>query len=174
MKVCPRRGAGFLDRHGRFCYSFYRRSRSKPMNTDEIEIKVIAAADRNAVKKLYQEAGWWQQEDESAGHCAWIDALVKNSFCFAGAFSGGELIGMGRAVSDGVSDAYIQDVVVLKKFRRAGIGNRIIQKLIGFLQERHIGWIGLIAEPGTQPFYRELGFMPMEGYTPMLLKKKKD
>jgi len=143
------------------------------MNAEEIEIKVITAADRAAVKKLYLDAGWWGKNDEKADGDSWLDALVKQSFCFAGAFFKGELIGMGRALSDGVSDAYIQDVVVLKKFRRAGIGNKIIEKLIEFLQSRRIGWIGLIAEPGTQPFYQRLGFEPMAGYTPMLLKKKK-
>jgi spermidine synthase len=142
------------------------------MNLDEIEIKVIATAERSAVKKLYQDAGWWEKNDETADGCTWIDILVRQSFCFVGAFLRNELIGMGRAVSDGVSDAYIQDVVVLKKFRRAGIGNRIIAKIIEFLQSRRIGWIGLIAEPGTQDFYQRLGFTPMEGYTPMLLKRK--
>jgi ribosomal protein S18 acetylase RimI-like enzyme len=143
-----------------------------PMNLDEIEIKVITSAERNSVKKLYQEAGWWQPVDETADGCAWVDALVRQSFCFVGAFCGGELIGMGRAVSDGVSDAYIQDVVVSKKFRRAGIGNRIIEKIIECLRSRRIGWIGLIAEPGTQPFYQRLGFAAMAGYTPMLLERK--
>jgi ribosomal protein S18 acetylase RimI-like enzyme len=141
------------------------------MNLDEIEIKVTADVDRAAVKRLYQEAGWWQQDDETADGCAWIDTLVRQSFCFVGAFRGAELIGMGRAVSDGVSDAYIQDVVVLKKYRRAGIGYQVIEKIIQFLQSRRIGWIGLIAEPGTQRFYQRLGFNTMEGYTPMLLKK---
>jgi ribosomal protein S18 acetylase RimI-like enzyme len=145
----------------------------KRMNSEEIEIKVVAEVDRFAVKRLYQDAGWWEANDESDG-CAWIDDLVRQSFCFVGAFSGAELIGMGRAVSDGVSDAYIQDVVVFKKFRRAGIGNKIIEKTIEFLQSRRIGWIGLIAEPGTQSFYQRLGFVAMQGYTPMLLKKKKE
>ncbi|MCX6554572.1 MAG: GNAT family N-acetyltransferase [Candidatus Aminicenantes bacterium] len=144
------------------------------MNQDEIEIKVVAALDRAAVKKLYQEAGWWRQEDDGADDCAWIDTLVRQSFCFVGAFSGSELIGMGRAVSDGVSDAYIQDVVVLKKFRRAGIGNKIIEKIIEFLRSRRIGWIGLIAEPGTRPFYQRLGFAVLEDYTPMRLGEKKE
>ncbi|MBN2400123.1 MAG: GNAT family N-acetyltransferase [Candidatus Aminicenantes bacterium] len=135
---------------------------------------MIATVDRDAVKRLYQDAGWWQPGDESRNGCTWIDTLVKQSFCFAGAFCGAELIGMGRALSDGISDAYIQDVVVLKKYRRAGIGRRIIEKIIHFLQARRIGWIGLIAEPGTQTFYRELGFSPLEGYTPMKLDKTRD
>lgn len=146
---------------------------AKPMNPEEIEIKLIAAVDRTAVKKLYQDAGWWGKNDETADGCAWIDTLVRQSFCFIGAFNSAELIGMGRAVSDGISDAYIQDVVVLKKFRQAGIGQKIIEKIIEFLESEHIGWIGLIAEPGTQKFYQRLGFDQMAGYTPMLLKKKK-
>jgi spermidine synthase len=145
----------------------------KTMNPEEIEIKVIADVDRVAVKRLYQDAGWWKENDETSDGCAWIDTLVRQSFCFVGAFCGVELIGMGRAVSDGISDAYIQDVVVLKKFRQAGIGNKIIEKIIEFLQSRRIGWIGLIAEPGTQQFYQRLGFTVMAGYTPMLLKRKK-
>lgn len=147
--------------------------RLKRMNSEEIEIKIIADVDRVAVKKLYQDAGWWEENDETADGWAWIDTLVRQSFCFVGAFSGSELIGMGRVVSDGVSDAYIQDVVVLKKFRGRGIGAAIIQKIIGFLKTSRIGWIGLIAEPGTQQFYQRLGFVPMEGYKPMLLKRKK-
>jgi ribosomal protein S18 acetylase RimI-like enzyme len=142
------------------------------MNPDEVEIKVIAEADRDSVKKLYRQAGWWQESDQTPDGNAWIDALVKGSFCFVGAFAGSEMIGMGRAVSDGVSDAYIQDVVVMKDLRGHGIGAAIIRKIVAFLQERRIGWIGLVAEPGTQPFYRRLGFEVMEGYVPMLLKKE--
>jgi ribosomal protein S18 acetylase RimI-like enzyme len=143
------------------------------MNLDEIEIKVIETAERDSVKKLYQHAGWWQENDETQDGCAWIDTLIRQSFCFVGAFAGAEMIGMGRAVSDGVSDAYIQDVVVLKKFRGRGIGAAIIQKIITFLKSRRIGWIGLIAEPGSQAFYQRLGFAVMEAHAPMLLKKEK-
>jgi spermidine synthase len=142
------------------------------MNPDEVEIKVIAEADRDSVRKLYRQDGWWQESDQTPDGNAWIDALVKGSFCFVGAFAGSEMIGMGRAVSDGVSDAYIQDVVVMKDLRGRGIGAAIIREIVGFLRERRIGWIGLVAEPGTKPFYRRLGFEVMEGYAPMLLKKE--
>jgi ribosomal protein S18 acetylase RimI-like enzyme len=146
----------------------------KRMNLKEIEIKVIEKAERDAIKKLYQQAGWWGSNDETPDGGAWIDDMVRGSFCFVGAFAGDEMIGMGRAVSDGVSDAYIQDVTVLKEFRGHGLGARIIAKIVDFLENRRIGWIGLIAEPGTQAFYHRLGFDPMEGFSPMLLKKKKD
>lgn len=144
------------------------------MNLDEVEIKVIADADRDSLKKLYQQAGWWHESDQTPDGNSWLDRLVKGSFCFVGAFAGEKLIGMGRAVSDGASDAYIQDVTVLEEFRGLGVGAGIVEKIVFFLQDRRIGWIGLIAEPGTQPFYRRLGFAVMEGYVPMLLKKQED
>ena len=142
------------------------------MNPDRVEIKVLADVDRDSVKKMYLHAGWWQESDQTSDGNSWIAALVRGSVCFVGAFSGAEMIGMGRAVSDGVSDAYIQDIVVLKDFRGRGIGAAIIRKIVDFLKARHIGWIGLVAAPGTQPFYRRLGFEVMEGHAPMLLKKQ--
>lgn len=144
------------------------------MNPDEVEIKVIARADRDSVKKLYQQAGWWKEADQTPDRNSWIDGLVAGSLCFVGAFAGGEMIGMGRAISDGVSDAYIQDVTVLAAYRGLGLGARIINEITGFLRGRRIGWIGLIAEPGTEAFYQRLGFAAMAGYTPMLLGEKKD
>lgn len=144
------------------------------MNPDEVEIKVIERADRDSVKKLYVQAGWWKAADETPDNNSWIDGLVSGSFCFVGAFLGGEMIGMGRAISDGASDAYIQDVTVLSEYRGQGLGARIIDRISGCLRERRIGWIGLIAEPGTQAFYQRLGFVSMSGYSPMLLDGKKD
>ena len=142
------------------------------MDPDEVEIKILVQADRESVKKLYQQAGWWSKDDEPGDGGAWIDALVKGSFCFVGAFAGKEMIGMGRAVSDGVSDAYIQDVTVLREFRGRGLGARIMKKIILFLRSRNIGWIGLVAEPGTQEFYEDLGYGPLVGYQPMLHGKR--
>jgi spermidine synthase len=140
------------------------------MNPDEVEIRIVERAERAAVQRLYMQAGWWEKGDETPDGNPWIDAMVRGSFCFAGAFAGGEMIGMGRAVSDGVSDAYIQDVTVLREFRGRGIGARIVRLLRDHLTERGIGWIGLVAEPGTEDFYRRLGFEVLPGFAPMRLK----
>ncbi len=142
-----------------------------PMNPDEVEIRILNAVDRAAVERLYRQAGWWRESDQTADGNAWIDALARGSFCFAGAFAAGEMIGMGRALSDGVSDAYIQDVTVLRAFRGRGIGAAIVRCLCRELRSRRIGWIGLVAEPGTQAFYRRLGFAEMAGHIPMRLEQ---
>lgn len=135
----------------------------------EIEVRIVRRVDREQAKRLYTEAGWWEPGDDQDS--SWIDRMVEGSFCFAGAFAGDRLVGMGRAVSDGASDAYIQDVTVLPDFRRLGIGRRLITALIGCLKEKKINWIGLIAEPGSQELYERLGFKPLAGHVPMRLRR---
>lgn len=144
------------------------------MNADRIEIKAVDEVDRAAVEELYRQAGWWHESDGTPDGNCWIDALVRGSFCFIGAFVDGRLIGMGRAISDGTSDAYIQDVTVLPAFRSRGLGAAIIRRLVEELRARRIGWIGLVAEPGTEPFYRRLGFAALAGHVPMLLEMGED
>jgi ribosomal protein S18 acetylase RimI-like enzyme len=75
---------------------------------------------------------------------------------------------MGRVISDGASDGYIQDVVVLPEFRGRGIGREIIRRLTDRCVAAGLTWIGLVAEPNTQEFYEALGFQPLTGFQPML------
>ncbi len=80
---------------------------------------------------------------------------------------------MGRVLSDGVSDGYIQDLVVLPRYQRSGIGRRIVALLLKECRVRGLGWIGLIAEPGSEKFYLPLGFQHMKGYVPLLYDTEK-
>lgn len=120
-----------------------------------------------AILSLYRDAGWWRagKDDEEA-----LTRLVKGSRLFALAVEDGLVAGMGRAISDGASDAYIQDVTVRKDCRGKGIGSLIIKSLVKELLEHNILWIGLIAEKGSHPFYEALGFLPMPDSVPMKFK----
>ena len=74
---------------------------------------------------------------------------------------------MGRALSDGVSDAYIQDIVVRTDYRGQGWGQKIVSFLVRELRTAGVDWIGLIGAPGTKDFYEKLGFAPMPNFVPM-------
>ena len=112
--------------------------------------------------RLYRIAGWVDEGDD----CGFLAAALKNSCAVCAAFDDdGSLIGMGRALGDGVSDAYVQDVVVDPGFRRRGVGGTIVRTLVAELRERGVDWIGLVGEPGTESFYRSLGFHAPEGFT---------
>ena len=133
----------------------------------EIEVKVITEASCDELIALYRGAGWWNEKTDDI---SWLPLLIRGSICFVGAFCEGRLIGMGRGIGDGISDAYIQDVTVLPEYRNKGIGGLIINKLVNALQDIGLKWIGLIGEPGTQTFYERLGFRVMKDYIPMMKK----
>ena len=133
----------------------------------DIEIKIVDAWPEEDIIELYKAGGWWKDHYKSE-----IKSLIKGSFAFAVAVHKNKAIGMGRLLSDGVSDAYIQDLVVLHKFRKKGVGKEIVKTLVDHCKSKGILWIGLIAEPNQDGFYSNLGFKTMENYTPM--KNKED
>lgn len=118
---------------------------------------------------LYRQAGWWPAEE--AEDLDRLARLVRQSHCFVAAMAHGRMIGMGRAISDGVSDAYIQDVVVDANWRRSGVGTRIVRLLLERLQADGIGWTALIAERGSSPFYDRFGFKEMANAKALLLTR---
>lgn len=116
------------------------------------------------MRALFAAGGWWEPEwDDSV-----LRGIVSCSFAFVVARDiGDRWIGMGRLISDGVSDAYLQDIVVLPEWRGKGIGTAIVRTLLDICHVSGISWIGVIAEPETGYFYRRFGFSRMGGYTPM-------
>ncbi len=135
-----------------------------------VEFETVTSAPLEEIVGLYKSAGWWQ---ESAEARAAIPAMIRGSLCFMVARAlDGRIIGMARVISDGYSDAYIQDVTVLESYRGRGIGSELVRRLTQFCVSRKIAWIGLVAEPGTQGLYEELGFGPLVGYQPMLYGKR--
>jgi aralkylamine N-acetyltransferase len=115
---------------------------------------------------LYRENDWWGAVPEDVDL---VRRIVTGSHCFLVAEGdGGKILGMGRAISDGVSDAYIQDVTVNIEERGTGIGSELIRRLTARLTDDGIQWIGLIAEKGSYTFYTRIGFQPMVDAIPML------
>ncbi len=137
----------------------------------QLIIKPVKTAPIEELKQLYKEAGWWEPSFDL--HPEFLGFIVKNSAVFVGAFLEKKLIGMGRALSDLISDAYIQDVTVLKEYRGRGIGKDIIQTLIKTLKENNVDWIGLVAEPGTSSFYEPLGFETLKDHVPLKYNAEK-
>lgn len=132
-------------------------------------IRLVHSWDVVEIADLYRAGGWWKEEYDPGE----LRNLIRGSFLFAVAVDSktGRAIGMGRVISDGVSDGYIQDLVVLPEYRNTGVGTLIVSTLVKICVERGISWIGLIAEPATEKFYLPFGFHPMEGHTPLLYRR---
>lgn len=132
--------------------------------------KKLTQVDGSEVKKIYLAVGW---ADENCD-CEVLSKLAEKSEIFVGAFDNesNQMIGMGRVLSDGISDACIQDVAVLPQYRNQGIGKAIIQMLLAECLAKGIDWIQLIASPDGKKLYESCGFEVMLDHVPMKFKLK--
>jgi len=130
----------------------------------------------DGILALYRLAGWWQSSGTTTRDRDQVRGIVGGSHCFLiateDAHQEAPIIGMGRSISDGASDAYIQDVVVALAWRGRGVATQIVERVVERLQKDAIEWIGLIAERNTKTLYQPLGFSSMTDSVPMLYRKK--
>jgi spermidine synthase len=138
-----------------------------------VKIVILGIPTENQIRQiagLYRAQGWLQTGDDEIPQL--IPRLIKGSHCYVVALEGEDIVGMGRAISDGVSDAYIQDLTVRSNHRNQGLGRLILQTLLKRLHADGLRWIGLIAEPGSSDLYRRAGFDEMSACIPMLMNQK--
>jgi GNAT superfamily N-acetyltransferase len=90
------------------------------------------------------------------------EGLTASLACVLARDADGTLVGMGRVVGDGGVYLYLQDVIVLERWRNNGIGTRITEALMDHV--RKLGgpgtFVGLMAANGAGPFYERFGFQP--------------
>lgn len=138
------------------------------MQHQQVEIQIIPAerVDVAALAELYRQAGW--QEETGAEACRSLERALRNSGAICVAMDAeGRLVGSMRALSDGVSDAYMLDLVVAPDCRRSGLGVALVETLRTHLQGQGIEWIVCIAAPGTMGFYAHSSATVMNDYTPL-------
>ena len=79
----------------------------------------------------------------------------ENSFAVVFVFRDEQLVGFGRAISDGAYQAAIYDVAVTPECQGQGVGKLIMGQLLQKLAHCHII---LYASPGKEGFYAKEGF----------------
>jgi ribosomal protein S18 acetylase RimI-like enzyme len=107
----------------------------------------IKASD---VISLYNDAGWWEKRLEED-----IEEMLNKELS-VGAWKDDVLIGFARAVSDGKFRAYIEDVVIHSSYRKEGIGEKLVTKLL--VELSHIDIISLFCEEHLIHFYEKNNF----------------
>ena len=111
--------------------------------------------DPASVLALYEAVGWsaYTKDPETLGRAlAGSDALVV-------AVDGvDELVGLARAVTDGATILYLQDVLVHPDHQRSGLGRSLVTALL----DRYPGVRQKVLltddEAGQKAFYESLGF----------------
>lgn len=129
-----------------------------------IELKYqnnCADIDWELVPEILKEAG--MSFHNAAIHRQAFSASASVVFVF----DEQQLIGFGRAISDGIVQAAIYDVAVLPIYQGQGIGRQIIEKMVASLPG--CSFI-LYASPGKEPFYEKLNFRRMKTGMALFLK----
>lgn len=106
---------------------------------------------------LYKSVGWSNYYE----HPEMLQKAYAGSLCVLAAYEIETLVGIVRAVGDGSSILFIQDILVYPAFQRKGIGTALMQALL----ERypHVYQIELATDSTakTIAFYKSLGFHPL-------------
>jgi ribosomal protein S18 acetylase RimI-like enzyme len=101
--------------------------------------------------------------DFLANHSYWaagrpretVERLVREATRIVGLYHQGQQVGFSRAVSDGVSFAYLADVYVLPEHRGRGLGEAMVREMV-----EAAGWgvRWLLHTGDAHSLYRRVGF----------------
>jgi ribosomal protein S18 acetylase RimI-like enzyme len=103
---------------------------------------------------LYSDANWTAYTKDPNK----LIKAVSNSLCVISAWDSKRLVGLIRVVGDGQTILYIQDILVLKKYKKQKIGSTLVQKVMGKYPD--IRQTVLLTDDSleTRGFYENLGF----------------
>lgn len=113
------------------------------------------APDASALADLRQSVGWNRMERDLRDP----RLSAMRHLC---AYDGETLVGYAAAVTNAVTDAYIQDVIVRPAYQHRGIGTRLMEELLSRLHAEDIYMVSVIyGEDNLRPFYERFGFHTM-------------
>lgn len=98
-----------------------------------------------------------------------LSLMLRGSQAAVSAWRGGELVGFGRATSDGVFRAVLWDVVVAKEHQGQGLGRQLVTALLDSRALRGVERVYLMTT-NSAGFYANLGFTPTRNQQLMLLE----
>jgi len=113
----------------------------------------IGNVDWHEASELYRVAPLGNKPPEK------LQLAFSNSMFCCLAYEEGALVGIGRALADGVDCSYICDVAVLPTHQGTGLGREIVGRLVA-LSKGHKKII-LYSVPGKESFYQGFGFKRM-------------
>ncbi|RND84979.1 GNAT family N-acetyltransferase [Lacticaseibacillus paracasei] len=107
------------------------------------------------VLALYKSVGWSMYTRDPAR----LERALTYSLMVLGACEGKQLVGLIRAVGDGETILFIQDLLVLPEYQRRGIGKQLIEALLARFPEVRQRVLLTDDDPKTRSFYKAAGFV---------------
>lgn len=122
-----------------------------------MEIREYGRYNEPEILRLYEGVGW-------TAYTSHPEALRKgfeNSMLTLGAYEGDKLMGILRAVGDGYTVVFVQDILVFPEHQRKGVGSALLQAVLD--RYSHVRQIELATDntEKTVAFYKSMGFREM-------------
>lgn len=119
-----------------------------------MEIKEYKEYQEDEIQTLYAAVGWTAYtEDLPALECGF-----QNSLLVLAAYEDGELIGLIRAVGDGATVVFVQDLLVAPQKQRQGVGTALLKAVLDRYSNVRQLLLTTDNTPKTIAFYKSLGF----------------
>lgn len=127
----------------------------------EISYQIKKHLPIKMLEALYNESGWTSYTENLEE----LNNAVINSLYVVAAFNmEEELVGLVRVVGDGYSIVYIQDLLVMKKYRRKKIATTLVNYVLSKFD--NVRQTVLITDKNyeVENFYKSLGFTDVEKF----------
>ncbi len=110
--------------------------------------------NEDAILNLYNNNGWSNYTEDKES----LFKGIKNSLYICAAYETGTLVGLIRAVGDGNTIIYIQDILVLDVYKRKGIGTKLINKVLNKYKDIRQICLTTDLTEYQKKFYESCGF----------------
>lgn len=131
-----------------------------------LPLKLLLAI--NQVQELFDRHSFWAQGRSRRA----LVRMLLGSCSVVSAWQEGELVGIGRATSDGVFRAVLWDVVVAEEHQGKGLGRRIVEDLLSSAPLAACERVYLMTT-NSGGFYERLGFSGEHGQQLLVLYSKR-
>ena len=115
------------------------------------EVNISELPSAKELSHLFAQTSWAAQRTHQD-----IQKMLDNLTVFVTLRKDAELIGFGRAITDGIYRALIDDIVVDSAHQKKGFGSVIVKNLLA--QLNGIEEIFLNTKPELEEFYKKFGF----------------
>ena len=119
-----------------------------------MEIKEYKEYQEDEIRALYAAVGWTAYTEDLPA----LERGFQNSLLVLAAYEDGELIGLIRAVGDGATVVFVQDLLVAPQKQRRGVGTALLKAVLDRYSNVRQLLLTTDNTPNTIAFYKSLGF----------------